>query len=62
MDATMLSMTVRMSTNCSSVDLALGGGGVDMAVEGVEHRKGEQWWWWGLVVECAAPVVEFFWL
>jgi hypothetical protein len=49
-----------MSANCSLVHLALGGCGVDMAAEGVEHREGEQWWWWGLVVECAAPTVEKF--
>jgi hypothetical protein len=38
MDAAMLSMTARMSANCSSVDLALGGGGVDMVATEVDRR------------------------
>jgi hypothetical protein len=36
MDVAMLSMTARMSANCSSVNLALGGGDVNMAAEEVD--------------------------
>jgi hypothetical protein len=53
----MLSMTTRMSASCSSVDLAFGGGGVVMVATEV-GRGGEEQRWWGLVVGCAAPVVE----
>jgi hypothetical protein len=40
MDAAKLSMTTRMSANCSSVDFALGGGGVAMAIVKVNNGGG----------------------
>jgi hypothetical protein len=53
MDAAMLSMTARMSANCSSVDIAVvGSGGHGGSESGL--KDGEQWRWWGLVVGCAA--------